>query len=361
MADKFTSKGFADMELETIPKVNTVLDNINKIIEWRRIERRLSKKCNKSSASADGRPAYPLLVMFKILLLQRVYNLSDPQMEASLHDRLSFVRFVGLSLNSPKPDHSTICRFRQALLELNLYEELFQEINRQLEERGLLVREGAIVDATLITSARRPRKTIDIEEMPEDRKEKDTLQGEGVDETEETETKETDKEYKVSYSDDKNSSWVKKGTKAVYGQKAHIAVDHIDGYIIGGHMTAANVSDMNQLSPLLDRLELKEGALILADKGYSSKANREKIKSKGCVDFIMHKAARNRQLESFSKVINKAISQVRYKVERTIGALKKWHGFDRLRYVGDKKSDMEFYLNAMAFNLKKAGLKLMVN
>jgi IS5 family transposase len=123
------------------------------LIDWKPIEKILRKKYRKVASADDGRPAYPPLPMFKPLLLQRWYGLSDPGLEDALYDRISFIRFSGFSLGSTLPDHSTICRFRNALMELDIYGKLFEEINRQIESHGLLVKEGAIVDATMMKSS----------------------------------------------------------------------------------------------------------------------------------------------------------------------------------------------------------------
>ena len=173
MTDKFTTMGFADYFIEQRKHANGFLDKIDGFIEWKSVEKLLKKKYKKTM-SADGRPAHPSLPMFKLLLLQKRYGLSDPGLEEALNDRISFIRFSGFSLSSPLPDYSTICRFRNTLLELGLYEKLFEEILGQLEVKGLLVKEsnGAIVDATIIESSRRPRKVTEI--MPEDRKEEET-------------------------------------------------------------------------------------------------------------------------------------------------------------------------------------------
>ena len=188
MTDKFTTPGFADYFVGQRKNANTFLDTIHQIIDFREIERLLKKKYKKR-ASADGRPAYPPVPMFKLLLLQSWYGLSDPATEEALKDRISFIRFTGFSFHSPP----TICRFRNTLLEENLYESLFAEVNRQLEERDLLVKavNGAIVDATIIESSRRPRKVVEI--MPEDRKEE-----------------KTEVSPCVTYSDDADAAWIKK-------------------------------------------------------------------------------------------------------------------------------------------------------
>jgi IS5 family transposase len=333
MTDKFTTPGFADYILETRGAPNTFLDKINSIIDWKDIEKALRKKYTKK-ASADGRPAYPPLPMFKLLLLQRWYGLSDPGTEEALKDRISFIRFTGFSLQSILPDHSTICRFRNTLLAESIYETLFAEVNRQLEERHLLVRgvNAAIVDATIVESSQRPRKVVEI--MAEDRKE------------EKTETP------KVTYSKDTDAAWIKKGKRPYYGYKAHISVDAKDGYVTGGHVTPANIADTTELEKLVDHIP--EGTIILADKGYASEKNRNLLKEKKLENGIMDKAARNRPLTPIEIITNKIISSIRYKVERSIGTLKRGYRFCRMRYIGLKKANMEFLLTAMAFNLKKA-------
>jgi IS5 family transposase len=190
-----------------------------------------------------------------------------------------------------------------SLLELGLYEKLFEEILRQLEGRGLLVQEGAIVDATIIESSRRPRKAVEI--MPEDRKEEETVAP-----------------PVVSYSNDVDATWIKKGKKPYYGYKAHISVDAKDGYVLGGHVTPANVADTTELEKLVDELDLPEGSMIFADKGYASENNRAILTRKKLGNGIMDKAVKNKPLTSIQIVINKLISSIRYKVERSIGTLK---------------------------------------
>lgn len=337
VTDKFTTMGFADYYIEQRKHTNAFLDTIDRFIDWKSIERLLKKKYKKTM-SADGRPAYPPLPMFKLLLLQRWYGLSDPGLEEALNDRISFIRFSGFSLASSLPDYSTICRFRNNLLELGLYEKLFEEILRQLEVKGLLVREGAIVDATIIESSRRPRKAVEI--IPEDRKEEET----------------TDISSGISYSDDTDATWIKKGKRPYYGYKAHVGVDVKDGYVIGGHVTPANVADTTELERLVDALNLPEGTMIFADKGYASENNRSILAEKKLGSGLMDKAVRNKPLTFIQVIINKLISSIRYKVERSIGTLKRGYHFFRMRYLGLKKGNMEFLLNSMAFNLKKAAV-----
>ena len=201
-----------------------------------------------------------------------------------------------------------------------------------MESSGILVRKGTIVDATIIESSRRPRKVMEI--MPEDRKE------------------ETIETPAITYSDDSDAAWVKKGNKPYYGYKGHISVDAEEGFITGGHITPANTADTTEFEKLVNGSP--EGSIILADKGYASEKNRTILANKKLKDGIMYKAARNRPLTDTQRIINRFISSVRYKVEQSIGTLKRGYRFFRMRYIGLKKGNMEFLLNAMAFNLKKA-------
>ena len=333
MTDKFTAPSFADYIVGQRKRPVTFLDKIDKFIDWKPIEKILRQKYRKT-ASADGRPAYPALPMFKLLLIQKWHNLSDPGLEEALYDRSSFIFFSGFSLISSLPDHSTICRFRNNLLELNLYEKLMEEINSQIESKGLMVKEGAIVDATIVESSRRPRKVMEI--MPEDRSEEKTEMP------------------VITYSDDPDANWIKKGKRAYYGYKGHISVDAKVGFILGGHITPASTADTTEIERIVNESGIPEGSIVFADKGYASAGNRNILADKKLKDGIMYKAARNRPLTSAQRIINKLISSVRYKVEQSIGTLKRGYQFFRMRYKGLKKGNMEFLLNAMAFNLKKA-------
>lgn len=313
----------------------TFLDEIDRLIDWKPIEKLLLKKLRRN-VNAVGNPAYPALAMFKILLLQRWYVLSDDAAEDALHDRISFVRFVGFSLDDEEvPDSTTICRFRNSLLEKNLAKRLFDKLNHQLERAGVLVREGAIVDASVVSSARRPIKVIDL--APEDREEGDETS-----------------EPTVSYSDDPDAAWLRKGKRNYFGYKIHVAAESGDGFILGGHATPANRSDVGELPRLLDEVPLPPGARVYGDKGYSSELNRFIVKAKGLEDGLMEKACKGRVLSDDQKSANRQISSVRSGIERVFGTLKRTYGFARARYISLAKVEQEFLLNAMAFNLKKS-------
>jgi len=119
-------------------------------------------------------------------------------------------------------------------------------------------------------------------------------------------------------------------------------------------VTPANTADTTEFEKLINESRISEGSIVLADKGYAGEKNRTILSEKKLKNGIMTKAARNKPLSLVQRILNRLISSVRYKVERSIGTLKRGYHFSRMRYLGLKKGNMEFLLNAMAFNLKKA-------
>ena len=169
-------------------------------------------------AAPTGRPGYGPLVLLRCVLLQQWYGLSDPALEEALNDRLSFRHFVGLSLSDPVPDHSTLSRFRKVLVEQHLGERLLAEVNRQLEAKGLILKRGTLVDASLVAAnARRPRKA-----EPKERR------------------------------SDQDAAWNAMPKDAPhYGYKAHVAVDEGSGLVRQAILTPANVSDKTPATQLI--------------------------------------------------------------------------------------------------------------
>ena len=345
---KLNGLGFADIEIQNRFKEITFYDKINMIINWKPIEKILKKYTNRNK-DALGNPAYPSLKMFKLLLVQKWEKLSDYQAEFALKDRISVIKFVGYSISDPVPDHSTICRFRQKIQESGCYEELLEEINNQLRLKGFQVkgRKESVVDATVVKSSRRPRKTISSEKISNDRAE-----GSSSEESSEVESC-NEEENNVEYSEDQEASWLKKGKKYYYGYKAFAVVD-IEGYFIGGMVKGANVNESKEFSSLLSKIKIESGSRIYCDKGYSSKSNRELLKERGYKDFIMHKKVRNGSISEFMKKLNRYISSKRFVVEQFFGILKSHYGLERFRYIGSKKGEYELYMCGICCNLKKA-------
>jgi IS5 family transposase len=220
-------------------------------------------------------------------------------------------------------DASTTCRFRNHLEERGLLAKLLNMINQQLERHGILVRTGSLVDAPLIPSARKPRKVEEvIADEQDDEDDDDKNHGQRARHSVET-----------SYSDDTEARWAKKGKVYCYGYKGHMAVDVGDGFIMGGHVTAANRPDCLELMNVVGESGLEDGAPVFADKGYASAENRCDLEDAGYFDGIMYKGARNHPLGWAEKTVNRAIATVRGAVERAFGSMKKHYGLERAREV----------------------------
>ncbi len=144
MHRKTSEPSFIDVLVPDHIGRNDQLDRIDQMIDWPKV----AKQVNGLYASPEGRPAYPPITMVKIIILQQWYDASDTAIEEAVSDRLSFRRFAGLSLQDAVPDHSTISRFRKAVAERGLAQRLFEEVGRQLEKKGLLVKKGTLIDAS---------------------------------------------------------------------------------------------------------------------------------------------------------------------------------------------------------------------
>jgi IS5 family transposase len=176
------------------------------LLDWKRINKLISK-VEIRRTSVAGRDAYSAEVMFRIMLVQAWYKLSDYQMEEQLVYNTMFLWFCHLSMENPVPDHSTICRWRGRFSEKRIYEKLLQEINHQLSKHDIRITEGVIVDATLVESHARPRRKEFIETEPV-----------GDDEIPGQTTFQATK-LTVEESKDPEARWLKKGNKSIYGYK----------------------------------------------------------------------------------------------------------------------------------------------
>jgi len=332
--------GIADFILANRQRA-TFLDGVAAMIKWKRVEKLLAHGLGRTSEARAGAKAYPAIQMFKILLLQQWYGLSDQETEAAMLDRISFFRFAGLSLEESVPDHTTICRYRNTLIERKLLHPLLDEVNTQMEKQGKLVKKGVAVDASIISSAARPRKQVDVETTVCDREESESAPA-------------VQSKVSVSYSHDSDAAWTKKGKEFHYGYKAHTSVDADTGLILAAHVTPANHSDTGELQALVKGSRLPAKSRVYADKGYTSANNRQLLKQHKCKDGIMSKAYRNKPLTGRERKRNKLISKRRYIVERVFGTLKEHYDMARASYLGTLKVQGEFLLSSLAYNLKRA-------
>jgi IS5 family transposase len=283
---------------------NDPLMKLSKIIDWKKIESSLVGIHSNDTNSQGGPKSYDNLSMFKAVLLGQWYNLSDRELERSLKVRIDFMLFTGLELGEEFPDASTLCRFRNKLVEKGLDNKLFRKVNKQLEEIGLLIEKanGAVIDATIIESVGRPRRMIESKDIAEDRKE---------------EQAEEEINYEVRESRDRDARWLKKGKRCYFGYKGFASTEEKHGFIQEVHVTPANKSECGELEKVLETINPKSA---YADKAYASKANRNYLKERGIKDRILYKAARNKPLTKWQKKFNRLASKTRF-----IGATRTLH------------------------------------
>lgn len=339
---------FVSHHVERRTRKNSFLRQINAIIDWNPIEKEISK-IYKKGHSVDGRPSYPGILLFKMMLLQQWYNLSDPGVEDMVNENLSAMAFCGLQIEDDVPDHSVISRFRSELTEKKAFDRMLRKINDQLEKKKIMVKEGsALVDASITDTPRKPKGKTTYEiavDRKEDERSADELQ------QEENQLKLVKQKQKGV---DEEGRWLKKGGKLRYGYKKHIATED-EGLVTAVHTTTANEHDSRGLKPLLKKVpkkNLKKG--VFADKGYKVPANDEYLEKNKIKNRIQHKAYKNRPLTEWQLKFNKLIGKNRYKVERTFGGMKRWFGVGEARYIGIRKTHTQHVMEAIAYNLYRS-------
>lgn len=290
-----------------------------------------------------GRPAYPGLLLFKMLLVGLWHGgLSDQAVEDMANVNLHVLCFLGLSLEDDVPDHSVLSRFRTKLTHAQAWDALLLEINRQIEERHLMVKSGCHVDGSITHSPRKPR-TKPTYEIVGDREERD----------DEAEAQADMRVIEVAQPGvDNEARWLKKAGKSIFGYKQHTIVD-TNGLVLAVETTPANRHDSQPFVDLVDKADMKRGSRVHADKAYCSKKHREALKIRGIKNGIQDKAVKNKPLNPRQLIRNKIISKVRFVVERTFGGQQRWFAGKILRYQGLAKAHAWHVLLAVAYNLRR--------
>jgi len=320
-------------------------DQMHVLLDWASVDFEIKKHYSKG-VSVAGRPSYSGLLLFKMSLLQTWYGLSDYEVEERVSDSLSFMKFVGLSLEDDVPDHSVLSRFKTELTDKQGYEKLMDMINGQLEQKGILLKKGAIVDASITDSPRKPRGKKEYE-VVEDRTESINVNEQSLIPPANALT------VKAQPHVDTQGAWVKKAGKLRFGYKKHIATDD-QGLVRAVITTPANESDIVHLEDVIAKAGIEKGSMVRADKGYSSAGNRNYLKSNGLKDGIMHKALKNKPLNNHQIKFNKLISKTRFKVERTFGSISRWFRTGIAKYVGKAKTHTQHLMEAIAYNLYRS-------
>jgi IS5 family transposase len=288
------------IRLEKLSKKQDPLERLSGHIDFDFFRKPLRTFFDKDNdPSKGGRPAYDYVLMFKILILQRYYNLSDDTIEYAILDRLSFMRFLGLGINDAVPDAKTIWLFRDKLSKANMVEQLFSYLDKQLDKDGIIIHKGKLVDATIV-------------EVPIQRNSRDENKqlGEGTIPEDWSENKLRQK--------DTDAQWVKHNGKNYFGYKDHVKADEKTKLITAYEVTTAEVHDSEMMDALLDKKE-DSGQRLHADSAYRSKDIEQACIDKGIKSCIHEKGYRYKKLTEDQKHRNKKRSKIRARIEHIFG------------------------------------------
>jgi IS5 family transposase len=344
---------FADLAVSKSLEKNRslkMMEKINNVVQWRNIEALLMEHY-EIGTSEEGADAYPPLMLLKCMLLQKWFHIpSDPELENQINDRISFKKFLGLTLDKPSPDYSTFSRFRsriskEAMIELN------NVVLQEFAKRGLSINEGIAVDARLVKSASKPLSNDELRKLKDKR---DTPEGK------------LDKNGNpLKFSRDMESDWTVKNDEPHYGLKEHASVDVNSGFILATTLTPASVHDTNYLPYLtIASCHTKDPIeKVYADKGYYGQPNRAFLHLNGIKDGIMRKDTKTAKLTEIEIKRNKKISKKRYIVEQYFGLSHLHDGAYRARFTTIVKNiwdtmcrqtcpvQCEAYFTGVAFNI----------
>lgn len=302
---------FFDLAVQQRGTANRVLETITQEVDFSAAEQRVAE-----TYRSGGRPACRVGVLLRIMILQHLYGLSDPQVEAQINDRLSFQKFVQLDASEAVPDETTICRFRQRLIECGLHEQLLELLNVQLEARGYIVKRTTLVDATIVESS---RKRPEVEAAAN------------------------------GTAPDADASYTRNNHRSFYGYKAHISSDLKHNLIRTALISTASVQDGH----MFERVAPEDTRKIYADKIYDTKRVRAWLRDRAIANGVLKKGAHHIKLSPRDHALNRKKGQVRRNIERIFGHLKQWQGYRRVRYLGLARNQLELTLKAVTYNLKR--------
>lgn len=328
--------GFFDVDerLQLLEKLGDPLPKLQRSIDWEEFRALLNTVHKKVRKSNAGRKPYDVVLMFKVLVLQHLYNLSDEQIEYQIRDRYSFCHFLGLSPEGRVPDARTVWLFRERLKEHELVERLFDLLMQQINEAGFIAKKGQIVDASFVTA---PHQRNSREENAAIKK------GETPESWE-------DKSDAFLRQKDVDARWTKKNFVNYYGYKNHVSVDNENKLVRGYQITSASTHDSQVFDDLLD--SENTNANVWADSAYRSMQQEQSLKDSGYRSHINTKGKRGKPLSERAQRANYKRSKVRSRVEHVFGAQEAMGGMV-VRTIGIARAGVKIGLMNLTYNMKR--------
>jgi len=337
---KQQARGFFDEyeQLEKLSKLKDPLEKLNSKINFELFRETLNKIYQKTERKSEaGAKPYDYVLMFKVIILQRLYNLSDEQMEFQLNDRLTFKRFVGLDFSHKIPDTNTIWTFKEKLKENDNERKLFDCFYQQIEEQKLIVSEGKMVDASF-HEVPRQRNSREVNEK--------IKKGEVP-----PEWKEEKNKHKLPHKDT-DARWTKKNNQNYYGYKNHVKADVGSKLIDNYTVTDASVHDSQALEPLLT--EKDKGQALYADSAYTGEEQETTINKVKMLNKVHEKGYKNKPLTEAQKENNKNKSKYRVRVEHIFGFMENSMHGSYMRIIGIARARVVIGLTNLAYNICRA-------
>jgi len=330
---------FFDIHKRTtkLTEMGDPLVELNKRIDWEAFRPSLTMVYEKARKSNAGAKPIDVVLMFKILVLQQLNNLSDDRIEYQIRDRLSFMRFLGLQMESRVPDAKTVWLFRERLKELNLVEVLFAKFHEQLASQGYVARAGQMIDATFVEvprqrNTREENASIKSGEPPQQWKEEpNKLRQKDVD-----------------------ARWTKKNEEKHYGYKNHVNADAANKLVQSYAVSDAAVHDSQVFDGLLDQTVDAKGEkrAVYADSAYRSKDREETLVADGFESQIHEKGTRGHPLTAEQKASNRVRSKTRARVEHVFGSQHAMGGHI-VRTIGLARANVKIGMMNLVYNMKR--------
>jgi IS5 family transposase len=332
--------------MEKLTKLGDPLQKLNKFITWEIFKSPIDQAFGDESRdmSKGGRPPFYKLMLFKALIIQSLYNLSDDQLEYQIVDRASFKRFLGLKKSDKVPDSKTFWFFREQLIEKDVIMDLFKTFNETLDASGIFANEGKMVDASFV-EAPRQRNTRE-----ENRHIKET--GTAPEEW-------TEKPHKLAQKD-VDARWTKKNNTTFYGYKNHVKSDAKTKLIEEFEVTDASVHDSQAIEKLLT--EKDEGQPVYADSAYTGEEQKKVYKTKKVINKTNEKGYRNKPLTDGQKASNKEKSRIRARVEHIFGFVENSMNGSFIRTIGIARAKVKIGMMNLTYNIFRCvQLKIVVS
>lgn len=331
--------------IQKLSKLGNPLERLDRYIDWKIFEGPVHSSMEPPSNNGKkrGRPPYDRLMLFKALVIQSLYNLSDEQLEYQILDRTSFKNFLGLKKSDRVPDSRTYWHFREQLIASGTIESLFEAFNQQLDQSGVFAHEGKMVDASFV-EAPRQRNTRE-----ENQQIKAGKRPEGWEET----------PHKLAQKDT-DARWTRKNSLSFYGYKNHIKADTQTKLIRKYAVTDASVHDSQVIGALLD--DTDQGQELYADSAYTGKSSETIYAQTKVINQVHERGYKNRPLTEQQKETNREKSKVRARVEHIFGFVENSMNRSLIRTIGMARAQAKIGMMNIVYNLSRcAQLKMVVS